>query len=717
VTCTFVATGEHTKGCTCKAQELAAVTAFLKEEAAKKRAPAKPPCTTKLLDLSKSVTVDFETWPIESRPVYPPKPVGVAIRWPNGKSEYLAWAHPLGGNNCKIEKAQEALVKIAAGKGPVLFHNAKFDLAVWESMCTTTPRMDRVHDTLPMLFLRDPRAKSYELKPSAELLLGEPPEERDAVIDWLVANQPVPGIKLVAKKPKNKSKADTKTKYAGAYIAYAPVSLVGPYAIGDVGRTWKLAQMLSQYLNVRRMVKAYRREVDLYEPIMDMEKRGVQVDVEALEKDVAIYDAAMVNVDLCLRKKLKVPKGAEVNWDSNGELVEHMLRAGVATEASLGVTATGKIQTNKDALARGVTDPQVLAVLKYRSRVVSSLDTFMRPWLAVASKSGGRIFTTWFTTRHDEHGARTGRFASSPNLQNMTKKKVFLFGDDAKGNALPPPAWWVELGLPDPPFVRKYIIAEEGHVLVDRDKSQQEIRIFAHYEDGALLKAYLEDPWLDLYNMVLPTVNATLEIAKVSPVDRTTIKQVVLAKLYGMGIGLLAERLHIDVTTAKTISDAVIAAVPGLRVLTRMLKEITGQGKPITTWGGREYYCEPPNLVDGQMRDFAYKMINVLIQASAADDLKECILWFWRNAPRRFKLLLTVHDELVASASIREMALAMEWLRRAMDHVGIQVPEEDLSEEQETFDVPMLSEGKVGLNLASLVDYDKKGKIVYKEAA
>jgi DNA polymerase-1 len=412
------------------------------------------------------------------------------------------------------------------------------------------------------------------------------------------------------------------------------------------------------------------------------------VDVHALETDVATYTTAMARVDLWLCKRLKVPAGVEVNWDSNKDLVRYMLAAGVATEGSLGLTPSGEVQTNKDALARGVADPQVLAVLKYRSRVVSSLDTFMRPWLATAGKSGGRIFTTWYTTRHDEHGARTGRMASSPNLQNMTKRKVTLFEGEA-------PAWWKKLGLPELPFVRRYIIAEKGDILIDRDKSQQEIRIFAHYEDGPLMESYNATPWLDLYNQVLPTVNAMLAV----PITRDAIKTTVLAKLYGMGIGLLAIRLKVDVTTAKQISDAVIGAVPGLRGLGRMLKETTGKGLPVRTWGGREYFCEPPKMVDGQMRDFHYKMINVLIQASAADDLKECILWFWRHAPRKYKLILTVHDELVVSAPAGEIHKAMALLKKAMNHVK--------------FDVPMLSEGKYGPNMASLVEYDKKGVDVY----
>jgi len=512
------------------------------------------------------------------------------------------------------------------------------------------------------------------------------------VINWLVEHQPVPGIKLVAKRPKKKSKAkakaDSRTRYAGAYVAYAPVELVAKYAIGDVERTWKLAQKVGKVLTDREMVKAYRREVDLIEPIMDMERRGVPVDVVALRVDVSLYERAMTTVDAWLHKRLKVPADNKVNWNSADELVAHMLRAKVATKESLGMTKSGKkVQTNKEALERGVTDKQVLAVLKYRSRVGSSLETFMRPWLAMAEKTGGRIHTTWFTTRHDEHGARTGRLSSSPNLQNMTKRKVVLFDGGV-------PAWWKKLGLPELPFVRRYVIAEKGHVLIDRDKSQQEIRIFAHYEDGPLLEAYNADPWLDVYNLVLPKVNALLE----TPVVRDTIKTVVLAKLYGMGIGLVAVRLKVDVTTAQKISDAVISALPGLKSLSRALRDQIGKGLPIRTWGGREYYCEPARIVDGRMRTFEYKMINALIQASAADDLKECILWWWRKVPKKFRMLLTVHDELVASVPTADVHRGMELLKKAVNHVK--------------FDVPMLSEGKTGPNMASLADYDKRGKRV-----
>ena len=60
--------------------------------------------------------------------------------------------------------------------------------------------------------------------------VGEPPEERDAVFDWLVEH------KVVAQNAKKK---------AGAFICKAPGDVVGPYACGDVERTWRLFRLLA----------------------------------------------------------------------------------------------------------------------------------------------------------------------------------------------------------------------------------------------------------------------------------------------------------------------------------------------------------------------------------------------------------------------------------------------------------------------------------------
>ena len=121
---------------------------------------------------------------------------------------------------------------------------------------------------------------------------------------------------------------------------------------------------------------------------------------------------------------------------------------------------------------------------------------------------------------------------------------------------------------------------------------------------------------------------------------------------------------------------------------------------PIRTWGGREYYCEPPMIINGRVTTFDYKMVNVLVQGSSADCTKEAVIRFHatRRSPK-WRILLQVHDEIVLSAPKAEFPEAMETLRLAMESVKL--------------DVPMLSEGSYSaFNWSQMKDYDKKGKLV-----
>ena len=146
------------------------------------------------------ITLDFETFGIEGRPNHPPVPVGVSIKYPGKKPHYYAWGHP-SENNCTYGEALQNLKKAwEAGSRPgvgLLFQNGKFDMDVAETHMGL-PRLgwEVYHDTLFLLFLDDPHQKELGLKPSAERLLGLPPEERDEVGAWLVANQPVPDVKI-----------------------------------------------------------------------------------------------------------------------------------------------------------------------------------------------------------------------------------------------------------------------------------------------------------------------------------------------------------------------------------------------------------------------------------------------------------------------------------------------------------------------------------------
>lgn len=644
------------------------------------------------MKLPTPVTVDFETEKIQGRPSYPPKPVGVSIKLWGKKPHYYAWGHPTA-NNCTLAAAKKALK--AVWEGPLLFQNGKFDVDVAEvHMGLKLPDWKNIHDTMFLLFLDDPHQAELSLKPAAARLLGMPPEEQEAVRDWLLANQPVPGVKI--------SKSKGSEHYWGAYTSYAPGDLVGTYANGDVIRTEALFKLLYKRTVDRGMLAAYDRERELMLVLLAMERTGLPVDLKRLEADVHAYNAWRLKLDQWLIKTLKAPK--DINLDSGEQLVVAMIAAGKADPAKMPMTAGGKISFAKDALLAGVEDKQLLAVLRYRAALNTCLNTFMLPWSITASKSGGLIFTNWNQTRQPSGdanvGTRTGRLSSTPNFQNLPKEFQAIFAEDEpdpkKRKGLPKSPI---KGLPPLPRCRSYIVPFKGEVFIDRDYSQQEPRILAHFDGGALLRTYLANNWIDFHDF------ARDELARSGlHYERKPVKNTNLGLIYGMGAGKLALKNNMSVEEAGRLKKAILRLYPGLAEMYRDMKRRAKTGEPVRTWGGREYYCEAPRIVNGRLQEFDYKLVNVLIQGSAADCTKEAIIRFWRQVVALkkvgvWKLLLNVHDQLTASVPVKQLKQAMEVLRQCMESVE--------------FDVPILTEGAISeTNWDDLKDYDKKGKLV-----
>lgn len=178
------------------------------------------------------IALDFESKPIATRPDYPPEPVGCSVVSYSGEGikKYLAWGHPTE-NNVALSTARLELEMYLSSGEALVFHNAPFDCSIFEERLGLKVPWHRVHDTMLLAFLDDPFGE-LSLKPLAEKLLGQPPEERDAVRDWLVRH----GV------------CRANDKQWGAYISFAPGGLVGTYAIGDGTRTLDLFEYyMSKY--------------------------------------------------------------------------------------------------------------------------------------------------------------------------------------------------------------------------------------------------------------------------------------------------------------------------------------------------------------------------------------------------------------------------------------------------------------------------------------
>lgn len=602
--------------------------------------------------------LDFETDAIEARPHYPPKPVGVALRSASFGRKYLAWGHPTE-NNCTRSEAEKALKRFVRDH-TLLCHHAGFDLDVLETHFKISWPAEH-EDTLLLAFFEDPDSESLSLKPLAERYLDEPPIEQDAIRDFV----------LDMKKAGHKDFAGATKKNFGKYIAKCPGNLVAKYAIGDVDRTWNLRKRFQKtVLNDERFRKAYDRERRVTKALIRMERRGIPMATDRLRKDIKAYEDVLRGVEQPLLKALKVPKADwhdilhdyesqdAFKWSGKG-FAERLLSSGLVKR--LPQTENGNDSTSGEALAT-VMSPSLAKEFEVRAQIANCLGTFMRNWLAQAEETNGLFFARFNQVRAGDEwgkktGARTGRLSMTPNLQNASRSDKD----------------------PRVPVLRDYLVKGPYKKLVERDYSQQELRILAHYEEGPFLQSYIKNPRQDGHVLVRDLIRAATGLQ----LERRPVKDLNFGLIYGQGLALTAEKLGVPQEEARRLRDAHMASLPGVPVLQSKIKQRVALNEPIWTWGGRRYFCEPPAFIRGRWYNFTYKMLNKLIQGSAADCTKQAMVNYDElgGFADENPMLLQVHDSLLLGANGDDKKVH-EALRDAMADVE--------------FKVPMLSDGKTG---------------------
>lgn len=623
-------------------------------------------------------TIDFETLPIRNRPDYPPTPVGVSIQEHGKKPKYFGWGHPTGGNNCSKADAVRALK--AVWKTKKLFFNAKFDVEVAIiELGLPMPAWDDIHDAMFLLYLNDPHAPSISLKPASERLLGMAPDERDEVKEWLWAHrkdlQTEYGITF--------SRADSGKNTWAAYIGYAPGNVVGPYANSDCDRTTKLFRMLYADISERGMLEAYDRERECMPIFLVNEMEGMRVDMLRLRKDIPMYEQALADADKWLRKRLK----ADISFDNDTDVVQAFVDNDIIDDDVWTWTKGGKNKAPQRSLKKDLLRPsdyndiKVARVFGYRNRLQTCLKMFMIPWLAEAEVHGGVITTNWNQVRGGQGGTRTGRpSTNNHNFLNVSKSW------EGRNDEYEHPAF---LKLPPLPLVRVYVLPDKGQIFGHRDFNGQELRILGHFEDGALLAAYRQDPLMDVHAYVKDLI---LEITGLD-LARSDVKIVNFRKIYGGGAPATSSALNISMGEAKAFLAAHSKALPGVKDLNDEIKNIVRQDLPIVTWGGREYYVEPPKYDERFERHmtYEYKLLNYLVQGSAADATKQALINYHNHPKRRGRFMVTVYDEINASMEPKRLKEEMAILRECMECLD--------------FDVPLLSDAKTGPSWGELTKF------------
>ena len=328
------------------------------------------------------------------------------------------------------------------------------------------------------------------------------------------------------------------------------------------------------------------------------------------------------------------------------QIAQALLERGYADD--LPKTPTGRLSTAKASIEGHVKEPVLAQAIRYRG-ALHTTGNYFKQWLGFSERDGC-VHPSWNQTKSEKGGARTGRFScSEPNLTNVS--------NEYEETALE--------GL-DLPFMRKYILPDDGQIIVPSDFNGQEMRILSHYAEGRMAEVYRDDPQADFH-----TVASELILKHTGmKVKRGLCKIVGFSLVYGSGVATLARQMGVDEEVARKIKYAYFKAFPGLQEFINIFRS----KREVKTWGGRWLPTEAPHEVDGEWREFYYKLCNYLIQGSAADQSKEAMVRY-DETKQHGRLLMMIHDELVISAPADYARIEVPLLREAMEGMpGWDVP-------------------------------------------
>lgn len=366
------------------------------------------------------------------------------------------------------------------------------------------------------------------------------------------------------------------------------------YACGDAVSTWELYQSQVKALAADDMNFVVNLENDLIWTIFRMERRGIKVDLNRV-------DQLRHSVEADIKNKLKsFPLGFNVR--SPLMIKKAFEDAGILDwpKTEKGAPSFTEKFLAKSELGRGIIQ------IRQMSNLINS---FVEPLATRHTHTDGRVHATLNQLKSDDKGTISGRFScNDPNLQQVPKRNKSV----AK------------------PF-RRLFVADEGKIFWERDYSQCEPRLFAHYsQDENLLRGYNSQPFVDVHTTV-----ATLLDVERDP----TAKRMNMGIFTGMQTRAFADHMGWDVTRASQAWNDWYKAFPGVRAFQDKAKaRLLNRGFVFSLLGRRQ------RLED---RRFAYRGTSKIIQSSNADIVKLKLLEADRTCEDNgdiVQVLMTVHD-------------------------------------------------------------------------
>lgn len=371
-------------------------------------------------------------------------------------------------------------------------------------------------------------------------------------------------------------------------------------------RAAQLPHIMEEYEPGFSLEKVWQLESDLIFTTQRMERRGIKIDLDQLQR-VKQQLAAMED-----EARAALPTGFNVR--STAQVQRYLEDQGVTDFDRTEPTARfpdGQVSIRQKWLEAHPLGKPIVTLRKIQD--LSS--KFINP-LEERHIFKGRVHGSFEQMRGDEYGTISGRYSShSPNLQQLPSRDKVLG-----------------------PLLRSIFVADDGMEFWESDYSQAEPRLFSHFtKSKMLLDGYNATPFVDMHSVM----SGRLEI------ERDLAKRVNMALLTGQslagyqGQGGFANHMGWSVDRAKPIYDRYFEEFPELREFHKKAKAAYASRGYVKTAIGRLFRLDDPRQ--------ARKAVSRVIQGNQADILK----WNLRIADRmceeagdEAQILATVHDSI-----------------------------------------------------------------------
>ncbi len=551
------------------------------------------------------------------------KVVGISVAT-EGFVGYFPFDHE-GGDNLEKSEVIQWFTDLCKSNSLKIFHNAMYDVCWIRSMGIEIK--GDVVDTMIAASLINENRFRYDLNSLGREYVGWGKAEtalRQAAENW--------GI-------------DPKSE-----LWKLPAMYVGTYAERDAELTYNLWKVLKKELSSQDLEAIFELETDLFPCLVDMKFKGVRVDVQK---------AHIVKQQLASEEKQLL---LQIKKETNIDVQIWAARSIARVFDRLKLPYERTLKTNAPSFTKNFlsshSHPLVNKISKAREinkAHTTFIDTIIR------FEHNGRIHADINQIRSDDGGTVTGRFSyANPNLQQI-------------------PARNKDLG----PLIRSLFIPESGCEWGCFDYNQQEPRLVVHYASLQQLPSAM--------NVVDTYKNGEADfhkiVADMADIPRLQAKTINLGLFYGMGKAKLQAELGVSKEKAQELVQLYHGKVPFVKQLMNAVSNRAQQRGQIRTLLGRlcRFHLWEPNYFGihkplsfeqavqehgpGIKRAYTYKALNKLIQGSAADMTKKCMLELYKAGiiPH-----IQIHDELDISVENDKQA---EQIVKIMETaVELQVP-------------------------------------------